>query len=200
MTFEKLVVIDCRAHLIGRLASTIAKDLLLGQRIVAVRCEELEISGAIWRNEIKLAARRHKKTNSNPERGPFIQRSPAQILLRMVRGMIPHKTTRGKIALNRFKCFEGVPHPYDSMKRKVVPVALRALKLAPGRKFTNLGELTTKNGWKYRELVHTLEAKRKVKAQAYYEKKCELEALKKQAAEQADVPDDVKKTLEMYGY
>ncbi len=41
MTFEKVVVVDARGHLIGRLASIVAKELLLGQRIVIVRCEEL---------------------------------------------------------------------------------------------------------------------------------------------------------------
>lgn len=44
--FEKVVVIDCRGHLIGRLASIIAKELLSGQRVVAVRSEELNVSGA----------------------------------------------------------------------------------------------------------------------------------------------------------
>ena len=46
MTFEKLVVIDARGHLMGRLASSIAKQLLSGQRIVVVRAELVEISGA----------------------------------------------------------------------------------------------------------------------------------------------------------
>jgi large subunit ribosomal protein L13Ae len=39
--FEKEVVIDGRGHLVGRLASKIAKELLNGQRVVVVRCEAL---------------------------------------------------------------------------------------------------------------------------------------------------------------
>ena len=39
--FEKEVVIDGRGHLVGRLASKVAKELLSGQRIVVVRCELL---------------------------------------------------------------------------------------------------------------------------------------------------------------
>ena len=46
MTFEKVVVIDARDHLMGRLASIVAKELLLGQRVVVVRAEELNISGS----------------------------------------------------------------------------------------------------------------------------------------------------------
>lgn len=46
MVFEKPIVVDCRGHLVGRLASLIAKELLQGQHVVAVRCEQLEISGS----------------------------------------------------------------------------------------------------------------------------------------------------------
>jgi large subunit ribosomal protein L13Ae len=44
--FEKVVVIDCRGHLLGRLASIVAKELLSGQKVVAVRTEEINISGS----------------------------------------------------------------------------------------------------------------------------------------------------------
>ena len=41
--------------------------------------------------------------NTNPKRGPFHYRSPARIFWRTVRGMIPHKTFRGKQALARLQ-------------------------------------------------------------------------------------------------
>lgn len=50
--FEKEVVIDCRGHIMGRLASIVAKELLSGQKVVCVRCEELNITGssiALWK-------------------------------------------------------------------------------------------------------------------------------------------------------
>lgn len=43
------VVIDGKGHLLGRLASIVAKQLLNGQKIVIVRCEELNISGEFFR-------------------------------------------------------------------------------------------------------------------------------------------------------
>lgn len=43
------VVIDGKGHLLGRLASIVAKQLLSGQKIVVVRCEELNISGEFFR-------------------------------------------------------------------------------------------------------------------------------------------------------
>eukprot|EP01049_Picozoa_sp_SAG25_P022548 SAG25_NODE_9058_length_390_cov_0.872852_1_plen_39_part_10 len=39
MVFEKVQVVDTRGHLLGRLASLLAKELLLGQHVVCVRCE-----------------------------------------------------------------------------------------------------------------------------------------------------------------
>ena len=44
--FEKVIVIDGRGHLMGRLASIAAKEIMNGQNLVVVRCEELNISGS----------------------------------------------------------------------------------------------------------------------------------------------------------
>lgn len=43
------MIIDGKGHLLGRLASTVAKQLLNGQKIVVVRCEALNISGEFFR-------------------------------------------------------------------------------------------------------------------------------------------------------
>mgnify|MGYP002785354293 CR=1 FL=1 len=51
--------------------------------------------------------------------------------------MVPHKTKRGKECLERLKTFEGIPAPYDKMKRVVVPSALRTLRLKPRRDVKN---------------------------------------------------------------
>ena len=48
--------------------------------------------------------------------------------------MLPHKTARGQAALDKLKVFEGVPAPYDKMKRQVVPAALKSIRLNPRRK------------------------------------------------------------------
>jgi large subunit ribosomal protein L13Ae len=48
------IVIDGKGHLLGRLASTIAKQALSGQKIVVVRCEEINISGSFFRNKVRL--------------------------------------------------------------------------------------------------------------------------------------------------
>merc|ERR1712242_74265 len=98
-------------------------------------------------------------------------RAPSKIFWRTVRGMIPHKTERGKDAMKRLQTFEGVPPPYDKKKRMVIPSALKVLRLKPGRKYCSLGRLSHDVGWKYQDVVATLEAKRKVKSEAFHKKK-----------------------------
>ena len=44
--FDKPVVIDARGHLLGRLASIVAKQLLNSQKVAIVRCEQIEMSGS----------------------------------------------------------------------------------------------------------------------------------------------------------
>ncbi len=62
------------------------------------------------------------------------------------RSMIPHKTARGAAALERLKSFEGVPHPYDKVKRMVVPDALKVLRLQHGHRNCKLGDLSASVG------------------------------------------------------
>ena len=73
--FEKVVVIDGRGHLMGRLASIAAKEIMNGQNLVVVRCEELNISGS-----------RERRAP-----GPACERKPARTRARAhdLRGMAP---------------------------------------------------------------------------------------------------------------
>ncbi|CAF3465441.1 unnamed protein product [Rotaria socialis] len=92
------ILIDGRGHLIGRLAATVAKTILQGHSVVVVRCEGLNISGSFYRNKLKYLEFLRKRCNINPARGPFHFRAPSKIFTRIVRGMVPHKTERGKQA------------------------------------------------------------------------------------------------------
>mmetsp|Transcript_24801 Transcript_24801/g.57112 ORF Transcript_24801/g.57112 Transcript_24801/m.57112 type:complete len:199 (-) Transcript_24801:83-679(-) len=196
---EKPIVIDGRGHLYGRLASIVAKELLAGQKIIIVRCNEICISGSLVRNRVKYAQFRNKRMNTNPARGPFHFKAPAKMFWRTVRGMVNQKTARGQAALGRLSTFDGIPHPYDKMKRRVVPAALKVLRLKPNRKFTVMGDLAHSVGWKHKELVDRLESKRKVKADAFYAKKKAALGLRAKATEAADL-SAVSGVLEAAGY
>lgn len=198
-TFKSVVVIDGKGHMLGRLASIVAKELLEGQKVVVVRCEELNISGEFFRNKLKYHDYLRKHVNYNYARGPFHFRAPSRIFYKAVRGMIPRKTARGEAALERLKVFEGIPPPYDKKKRVVVPQALRIFRLKEGRKYTTVGQLSSSVGWKYEAVVEKLEAKRKARAAEYYTAK--KAATKKLALATASVADsEASKKLAEFGY
>ncbi|CAG8951411.1 hypothetical protein HYFRA_00007326 [Hymenoscyphus fraxineus] len=214
-TFEQQIVIDGKGHLLGRLASTVAKQLLNGQKIVVVRCEALNISGEFFRAKRTSSfpqyigiidsnmyhAYLRKMTRYNPTRGgPFHFRAPSRIFYKTVRGMIPHKTARGAAAMERLKVFEGVPPPYDHVKRVVVPQALRVLRLKPGRKYCTVGRLSHEVGWKYQDVVARLEERRKVKGAAYYARKKTARKQLSDATKSAKVDEKTQKQLAEYGY
>merc|ERR1712093_622597 len=169
--FEKLVVIDCRGHLLGRLASFVAKEALAGQKIMLVRAEEINISGSFIRNKLHLLMRKQKRMSTNPKRGPFHHRSPADMLMRTIRGMLPHKIYRGSAAFQRVKAVDGCPAPFDKIKKMVVPSALRVTRLRPGRKFCTLKRLASETGWKYESVVAKYEEARKKKSAKWFESK-----------------------------
>ncbi|GBG88746.1 hypothetical protein CBR_g48275 [Chara braunii] len=134
----KVVVVDARQHMLGRLSSILTKELLNGQKVVVVRCEEITLSGGLVQQKMKFLRFLRKRMNMKPIKGPIHFRSPSRILWRTIRGMVPRKTKRGAEALDRLKVYEGVPSPYDRMKKMVIPDALKVLHLAPGHKFSGL--------------------------------------------------------------
>eukprot|EP00607_Mallomonas_marina_P007766 CAMPEP_0182417298 /NCGR_PEP_ID=MMETSP1167-20130531/1727_1 /TAXON_ID=2988 /ORGANISM="Mallomonas Sp, Strain CCMP3275" /LENGTH=197 /DNA_ID=CAMNT_0024590731 /DNA_START=46 /DNA_END=639 /DNA_ORIENTATION=+ len=193
------VIVDGRGHLLGRLCSIIAKQLLWGQKVVVVRCEEILMSGSLMRHKVKYADFRRKRMNTNPTVGPIHFRSPARIFWRTLRGMIPHKTVRGALALSRLAAFEGIPEPYDKKKRMVVPAALKVLRMRADRNFCVLGDLSKEVGWGYSDLIKRLETQRKVKEQAFYTEKKATKALRGKAEAAADL-SKVTPTLSKMGH
>jgi large subunit ribosomal protein L13Ae len=185
MVLTATKVIDGRDHLLGRLASIVAKELLAGQTIVIVRCDEMCISGSLVRNRVKYSQFRNKRMNTNPGRGPYHLKSPARMVWRTIRGMVHQKTARGQEALRRLSTFEGIPAPYDKQKRVVVPAALRVMRLKPERDFCTVGDLAHSVGWRHRDLLQRLEGKRKADAAEFYEKKKAKAALRRKAEKEA---------------
>jgi len=201
--FEKEVIIDCKGHLLGRLAARIAKELLCGQKIVCVKCEQLEISGSFMRNRVKYMAFLRKRCSVNPKRGPFHFKAPSKILWRTVRGMLPHKLPRGQNALGRLKVLDGVPPPFDKRKKSVIPTALRILRLRPGRRFTVLGELSKVFGWRYADVLNRFEDKRKLRGDVAHARKLAVLRRRNEALDRM-YPylqlSGVKQTLHSSGY
>merc|ERR1711979_148531 len=187
----------------GRLASTVAKFILSGNKVIVVRCEGINMSGNFYRNKLKYLKFLRLRCNVKPLRGPFHFRAPGKIFWRTVRGMTPHKTERGKDALKRLQTFEGVPPPYDKKKKMVIPSALKVLRLKHGRRFCQLGRLAHEVGWKYQDIVAALEAKRKVKGEAFHKGKLEVAKARADCMKDPKIVKQIaphQKIIESYGH
>merc|ERR1711935_301299 len=189
--FEKQIVIDGKQHMIGRLAAVVAKELLNGQRIVVVRAEEIIKSGPLYKNRMKYVEWLKLKSNTNPRHGgPYHFKAPAKLFWRVVRGMVRHNTARGTAALDRLRVYEGIPAPFSHKKRRMVPQAMRACRLANGRKWCRMGDLCASVGCIKQALITTLEAKRSERAGLWFQRRLKLQ---KKVQAEANKNADVKK-------
>ncbi|KAE8685830.1 60S ribosomal protein L13a [Hibiscus syriacus] len=84
--YAKRVVVDARHHMLGRLASILAKELLNCQKVVVDRCEILCMSGGLVRKKMKYMRFLRKRMNTKPSHGPIYFRAPSKILWRTIRG------------------------------------------------------------------------------------------------------------------
>lgn len=199
--FEKEIVIDAKGHLMGRLASIVAKTILSGQRVIVVRAEKMVMSGKLFNRRVEYLEFKKKNSNTNPRKGgAYHFKAPSKIFWRAVRGMTPHKTKKAQIALERLKVFEGCPYPYSHKKKFYVHKAMKAVRLKNGRKFCLLGELAASIGWNKGAIVEKLENKRLERAERHFLVKKNL---------QRAIDDDIKgnseiqklqKELSTYGY
>ncbi|KAK5841019.1 hypothetical protein PVK06_009927 [Gossypium arboreum] len=82
----KRVAVDARHHLLGRLASISAKELLNGQKVVVVRCEEICMRGGLVRQKMNLMRFLRKRMNTKPSHGLIQFPAPFNILWRTIRG------------------------------------------------------------------------------------------------------------------
>jgi large subunit ribosomal protein L13Ae len=181
-----ITVVDMKGHVLGRAAAIIAKQLLLGRKITVVRVDEANIAGSEIRNKIKYLNFLRKRHLSNPKKGPFHHRSPSDIFCRVVRGMLPYYTKRGRAALRRLVAYEGVPANVASKgTRFVIPKAEAVSRLRPERKKTVLGEMCSHIGWKYQPIVQKLETARKAKAARFHKRTQKLRDAWKKARKEA---------------
>ena len=80
----------------------------------------------------------------------------------------------------------------------MIPAALQVTRLTPNRKVTRIGRLAHEVGWSHQDVVAKLEAKRKVRAAAFYKNKKQRTALKSKARKAAEGKKAA--ILKEYGY
>jgi large subunit ribosomal protein L13Ae len=197
---RKVIVVDAKGHLMGRMASYVARQLENGQRVVIVRCESTLISGHHFRNKLKYMDFLRKRMSTNPKKGPIHQKAPSRIVWRVIRGMLPHKTPKGAAALGRLKCFDGVPLSLNSKKKVVIPDALKSVRLRPRSKYCNVGDIAKECGWTKSELINTLETKRTTKNKEWHLTRVKSIKSRKSALKASKDLASINTELANYGY
>ena len=117
-------VIDGSEHIMGRLATHIAKQLLDGEEVIVVNAENIVITGG--REQIlKDYKERRDRGVAGPNRfGPYYPRMPDRLFKRTVRGMVPFNQPRGRNAIKLLKVYMGVPKEFEGTKFMKIEKAL----------------------------------------------------------------------------
>ena len=117
-----MIYIDAERHVAGRLATTVAHQLVKGESVVIVNAEKAIITGD--RDKI-FEKYKQKRDRGYDHSGPFYPRRADLILKRMVRGMLPYDRPNGRAAYKRLKIYVGVPPEFADMKFEKVPSATK---------------------------------------------------------------------------
>ncbi|MDG6243771.1 MAG: 50S ribosomal protein L13 [Methanolobus sp.] len=139
-----MTVIDAEGLIMGRLASTVAKKLLSGEKIDIINAEKAVISGSKF-----TTLREYKETMQigKPEFGPYFPKRPDRILKRTIRGMLPYKRARGKDAMSRLKVYVGVP--MELSNKEAAKVEEASMDRLSSNKYLKLGDVSKKLGAKF---------------------------------------------------
>ena len=111
------MIIDAKDLIVGRLATFVAKQALLGNQIDILNCDKAVISGE---KHIILANYKEKMVVGQPKTGPFFHRKENMFVKRRIRGMLPHKQPKGREAFKRIKCYIGIPEEFQGKKFETV--------------------------------------------------------------------------------
>ena len=136
------MIINAENLILGRLSTIAAKKALLGESIDLVNVEKAVISGTKKNILDKYKTRRERGETLH---GPYFPRTPDRLVRRTIRGMLPYKQEKGRLAFKRVKCHVGIP---EDLKDKKIETLDKA-KLSPQKmKFVTIKQLTSYLGAK----------------------------------------------------
>jgi large subunit ribosomal protein L13 len=140
-TKNPVTLVNADGLILGRMASKVAKRLLNGETVIIVNAEKAVLSG---KKKSKVAEAKEFLEVGAPMRGPFHYRRPDRILRKTVRGMLPFKQPKGKMAYKKLKVFMGVPEDLKGQQMITLKEAQAAKLKGP---YFTLAELAKEVGW-----------------------------------------------------
>ena len=117
-------VIDASDHIMGRLSTHVAKELLGGEEIIIVNAEKVVITGRKEQILEDYKQRRDRGVAGRNRRGPYYPRMPDRMLKRTIRGMLPYQEPRGRTAYRKLKVYIGVPIGMEDSETQKIEKAL----------------------------------------------------------------------------
>lgn len=134
-------VVNADRLILGRMATTVAKRLLMGEEIAVVNAEKAVISG---RKGNKVTEAKEFLGVGGVNRGPYHYRRPDKIVRKTIKGMLPFQQPKGKEAYRRLKVFIGVPEDLKNVKMETVADAdSKKLKCS----YFSVGQFSKEIGW-----------------------------------------------------
>lgn len=122
------MIINGENLVLGRLASTVAKRALMGEKIDILNCEKVVVSG----KKAEIIYRYKERTQIKGElKGPYFPKTPDRLVRRTIRGMLPYKQEKGEKAFKRVMCYLSVPVQFKDQKLETIQEAHKGnLKIA----------------------------------------------------------------------
>ncbi len=105
-------IVDGDSKIVGRLGSRIAKLLLNGDSVILLNADKMVISGHMRSNVENWKQRLDLKDKANPEHSPYWSRRPDYFVKRIIRGMLPYRRPKGKVAFKLLRVYAGVPEEF----------------------------------------------------------------------------------------
>ena len=137
------MIIDANNLILGRLGTFVAKKALLGKKIDIVNCESCVVTGGrarIFKDYDNFLKR------GTQSKGPFVRRMPDRFVKRAIRGMLPYKKDRGRIAFKNIKCYIGVPENLKNQKFDTIKSA--NVEKVPNLKYIKIKDICVHIGAK----------------------------------------------------
>lgn len=133
-----MVNIDGTNAVLGRLATSVVKQLLKGEQVNIVNIEKIIITGDPKFTVKKYIERRQR---GSAHHGPFFPKTPEGIVKRAIRGMMPYKTAKGRAAMKKLRIFVSMPENIKDCKAFSESLDIKS-------KYMTVEKLSKTLGWK----------------------------------------------------
>jgi len=131
------MIINASDMILGRLASYVAKQALLGEKVDIVNCEKAVLTGN--RKSVLADYKRRNERGSRPTKGPFMPKMPDRFVRRCIRGMLPYKQEKGIKAFKRVMCYIEIPDEFKD--KQIETIDDFNVSKVPSLKYVYIGEI-----------------------------------------------------------